>query len=86
MSSVLVSSKGQVVIPASIRRRLNITPGCVVDVEAVDNKIEITVRQARCATTHATGFGMLRYGGKPKNLSEFDVAKVMKAARQVSEK
>ena len=85
MSSVLVSSKGQVVIPASIRRRLNITPGSVVDVEAVDNKIEISVRQARSATIHATGFGMLRYRGKPRNLSEFDVAKAMKAARRRSE-
>lgn len=86
MSSVLVSSKGQVVIPAAIRRRLNITPGSVVDVEAVDNKIEISVRQARSATTHATGFGMLRYSGKPRNLSEFDVAKAMRVARQRSAK
>ena len=86
MSSVLVSSKGQVVIPASIRRRLNITPGSLVDVEAVDDKIEISVRQTRCATTHATGFGMLHYGGKPKKLSDFDVAEAMKAARSRSEK
>lgn len=82
MSSVLVSSKGQVVIPASIRRRLNITPGSVVDVEAVDNKIEISVRQARTATTHAAGFGMLRYTGAPKKLSEFDVAKALRAVRR----
>lgn len=82
MSSVLVSSKGQVVIPAAIRRRLNITPGSVVNVEAVDNKIEISVKQARATTTHASGFGMLRYGGPPRKLSDFDVAKAMRVARQ----
>lgn len=86
MSSVLVSSKGQVVIPASIRRQLNITPGSVVNVEAVNNKIEISVRQARTATTHASGFGMLRYTGVPKKLADFDVAKALKDARQSSKK
>lgn len=79
MSAVLVSSKGQVVIPAEIRRRLNITPGSLVTVEVVDNKIQISMRQARNATTHASGYGMLRYIGTPRRLSEFDVAEAMRA-------
>ena len=82
MSAVLVSNKGQVVIPAEIRRRLNIMPGSLVNVEAVDNKIEISLNQARVATTHASGFGMLRYNGPPHKLSEFDVAQAMKSGRR----
>ena len=83
MSAVLVSSKGQVVIPAELRRRLNITPGSLVNVEAVDNKIEISLQHRRTPTTaHADGFGMLRYSGPPRKLADFDVAQAMKSARR----
>lgn len=83
MSGALVSSKGQVVIPAEIRRRLNITPGDLVNVEAVGNKIEISLQRSRTATsTHAGGFGMLRYAGSPRKLADFDVVQVTKSARR----
>jgi len=86
MSAVLVSNKGQVVIPAAIRRRLNITPGSLVEVEVVANKVEISLQQSRPATTHASGFGMLRYSGPARKLSEFDVAQAIKATRRRSGK
>lgn len=83
MSGVLVSSRGQVLIPAEMRRRLNITPGDLVNVEAVGNKIEISLQRSRIATsTHVGGFGMLRYAGSPRKLADFDVVRVMKSVRR----
>ena len=48
METVTVSSKYQVVIPSSIRRRLGVEPGQKVQVFLHDNRIEmIPVRPAR---------------------------------------
>ncbi len=79
MHVVTVSSKGQVVIPASIRQRLGIAPGAQLEiVEEGDGSLRVFVRRAVSQTTVQEGYGMLRYEGPPRRLSEFDVAREMR--------
>jgi antitoxin PrlF len=81
MSSVTVSNKGQVVIPADIRKQLGIAPGSLVDVAAVNGKIEIELRHKLDSSSHDSGFGMLKYAGPKRNLADFDVAATMRQQR-----
>lgn len=75
MSTATVSEKGQVVIPAEIRKLLGIAPGTRLDftVEGQSLRVEVTRRSA--PTRLEDGYGLLvaRKPGK-RRLSEFDVA------------
>jgi len=73
MSCVTVSRKGQVVIPANLRRQLGIQPGSRVEISAVDGRIEIELQPSATRSSHAAGFGMLKYAGPPRRLADFDV-------------
>jgi antitoxin PrlF len=79
MHTVTVSDKGQVVIPAEIRRRLGITPGCQLNFSMEGNAIHVAVKRQLVATTPAEGFGMLvcKQPGK-RRLADFDVASAMR--------
>lgn len=46
MATVAVSVKGQVVLPAEIRRKLGITPGTRVDIEIAADGTAATIRPA----------------------------------------
>ncbi len=79
MPVVTVSSKGQVVIPASIRHRLGIAAGSQLEfVEEPDGTLRVIVRRAISETSAEDGYGMLRYEGPTRRLSDFDVAKAMR--------
>jgi antitoxin PrlF len=73
-----MSSKGQVVIPAELRRTLGIGPGSQLEFVAEGTSIRIFVRRAAEPTRLDDGVGLLRYDGPPRRLSEFDVASEMK--------
>jgi antitoxin PrlF len=79
MQTVTVSDKGQVVIPAEIRRRLGITPGSQLNFTLEGNTIRVEVRHCIPPTRIEEGFGMLvcNRPGK-RRLSEFDVARAMR--------
>jgi AbrB family looped-hinge helix DNA binding protein len=79
MSCVTVSSKGQVVIPATLRRQLGIQPGSQVEVSAVNGRIEIELKHPPRSSTHEAGLGMLKYAGPPRRLPDFDAAEIMRA-------
>lgn len=82
MLTVTVSDKGQVVIPAEIRRRLGITPGCQLDFSLDGNVIHAEVRRQIAQTGVEEGYGMLvckRAG--TRRLDEFDVAAAMREAQ-----
>jgi AbrB family looped-hinge helix DNA binding protein len=79
--TVTVSDKGQVVIPAEIRRRLGIRPGCQLDFRMEGNVIRAEVRRQIIPTSAEDGFGMLvcwRPGAR--RLSDFDVSTAMREA------
>jgi antitoxin PrlF len=79
MSGVTVSRKGQVVIPATLRRQLGIQPGSQVEVLAVNGRIEIELQHPPRSSSHEAGFGMLKYAGPPRRrLADFDVAQLMR--------
>ena len=75
MPSCTVSKRGQVVIPAEIRKLFGIAPGTQLDfrIEGQSLRIEITRRAA--PTRLEDGYGLLvcRKPGE-RRLSDFDVA------------
>jgi len=81
MSCVTVSSKGQVVIPAELRKQLGMLPGSQVEVALVEDRIEISLLHPAGRTSHESGFGMLKYAGPPRRLADLDVAELMQTAK-----
>ena len=81
MATVTVSEKGQVVIPADIRRRLGIVPGCQLDFTLEDNTIRVRVKRRIQPSRAEDGYGML-VCNKPgeRRLTDFDVAHAMREA------
>jgi antitoxin PrlF len=79
MSTVTVSDKGQVVIPAAIRRRLGIEPGTRLDFELEGDTIRVRPLRAVRRTRPEDGFGMLtcEQPGE-RRLADFDVAAAMR--------
>ena len=72
MQTVTVSEKGQVVIPADMRRRLGITPGCQLDFSLEGNSMRVEVRWRIQPTRPEDGYGLL-VCNKPgeRRLSDF---------------
>jgi antitoxin PrlF len=78
MASVTVSNKGQVVIPADVRRQLGIEPGSQVEVLVVDGKLQIELRHPARTSSHDEGYGLLKYRGPARKLADADVAELMR--------
>lgn len=83
MSTVTVSEKGQVVIPAAIRRGLGIKPGTELDFELEGTSIRVSLRHGVPRADIDSGYGMLRAkpAARPRQLQDFDAAQAMRAAR-----
>lgn len=89
MAVATLTAKGQVVIPAEIRARHELTPGTQVEFVDEGGVIRLVVRRRVAASDPALGYGMVRVAGRrsaeaPRKLSEFDPATLLslsKAAR-----
>ena len=83
MQTVTVSEKGQVVIPASMRRSLGIKPGMELGFELIDSTLRVTLRQPVPTSHIASGYGLLkaRRSAKARNLLDFDVASAMQQVK-----
>ena len=81
MPTATVSEKGQVVIPADLRRQLGITPGCQLDFSLEGNTLRVEVKRRIQPTRIEDGYGMLvcKQPGE-RRLSDFDVAQAMREA------
>ena len=79
MAIVTVSEKGQVVIPAEIRRNLSIVPGCQLDFILEGNHIRVEVKRQITPTRPEDGYAMLicTQSGE-RRLADFDVAQAMR--------
>ncbi len=79
MSTVTISDKGQVVIPAAIRSRLGITPGSKLDFELEGDSIRIRLCKAIRPSRVEDGYGLLRceWPGE-RRLADFDIAEAMR--------
>lgn len=84
MSTLLVSSKGQIVLPADIRRRLGMGAGARVEVleEADGLKLRVVRPVVTADLSGLAGLVKAPARGVPRNLDEFDPASLL--ARQPS--
>jgi AbrB family looped-hinge helix DNA binding protein len=79
MPAATLTEKGQIVIPAEIRARCQLTPGTQVEFVHEDGIIRLVVRRRVARSNAAAGYGMIKI--KPRRgrraarrLSDFDPA------------
>lgn len=82
MATMTVSSKGQVVLPADIRRRLGLMVGTQMEIIEEPDGVRLIVSRAVKTTHVAACAGMVTAPskGKPRKLSEFDAASLLRKA------
>lgn len=76
MATMTVSSKGQVVLPADIRRRLGLMAGTQMEIIEETDGVRLVVSRpikAACITACA-GMVTAPSKGKSRNLADFDAA------------
>jgi AbrB family looped-hinge helix DNA binding protein len=82
MTIATLTAKGQIVIPAEIRARHELTPGTQVEFVDDGGVIRLLVRRRVKVSEPAAGYGMIRIerarGAEPRRLSEFDPASLLK--------
>ncbi|MFY9261122.1 MAG: AbrB/MazE/SpoVT family DNA-binding domain-containing protein [Gallionella sp.] len=72
---VTVSRKGQLVIPAAIRKQLGITAGARLNVLPHANGFSVSVNEAQKSQSAAACIGIAGYTGKAIAIAEMDVAR-----------
>ncbi len=77
-----VSTKGQVILPQAIRKRLDWDAGTRLIVEETPEGVLLTCATAFPPTGSETVFGMLGNTGVPKSLDEIDAAVLAEARRR----
>ena len=84
MSTLLVSSKGQIVLPAALRRRLGMGAGARLEVLEESDGLKLRVIRS-VATADLTGMaGMVKASarGVRRRLEDFDPASLLKRSRR----
>ena len=84
MSTLLVSSKGQVVLPAALRRRLGMGAGARIEVLEESDGLKLRVIRS-VATADLTGMaGMVKAfaRGVPRRLEDFNPASLLAPTRR----
>jgi antitoxin PrlF len=84
MSTLLVSSKGQIVLPAALRRRLGMGAGARIEVLEESDGLKLRVIRS-VATADLTGMaGMVKapVRGAPRRLGDFDPASLLTRSRR----
>jgi antitoxin PrlF len=83
MPTLLMSSKGQLVLPAALRKKLGLHAGSRLEVleEADGLKLRVLRAAAHCDVTQLAGMVKAHSSGQPRRLEDFDPASpVAKAA------
>lgn len=84
MSTLLVSSKGQIVLPAALRRRLGMGAGARIEVIEESDGLKLRVVRA-VATADMSGMaGMVKAPsrGDARRLEDFDPASLLTRSRR----
>lgn len=84
MPVATLTEKGQIVIPAEIRARYELTPGTQVEFVDEGGTIRLLVRRRIAPSDPAEGYGLVKIKpsrGRPRRLSEFDPAEMLKRSR-----
>ena len=84
MSTLLVSSKGQIVLPAALRRRLGMGAGARIEVlEEPDGlKLRVVRTVATADLTGMAGMVKAKARGVPRRLEDFDPASLLTRSRR----
>lgn len=84
MSTLLVSSKGQIVLPAALRRRLGMGAGAKIEVLEESDGLKLRVVRSVATTDMTSMAGMVkaRPSGVPRRLEDFDPASMLARSRQ----
>ena len=87
MPAATLTEKGQIVIPAEIRARYQLTPGTQLEFVHQDGTIRLVVRRRVARSDPARGYGMIkieaRCGRKGvRRLSDFDPAALVGPRRR----
>ncbi|NCN89850.1 MAG: AbrB/MazE/SpoVT family DNA-binding domain-containing protein [Gallionella sp.] len=79
MATMTVSSKGQVVLPADIRRRLGLMAGTQMEIIEEQDGVRLVVARPIKASSIAACVGMVTApsAGKARNLADFDPASLL---------
>ena len=83
MSTVTVSSKGQIVLPAALRRRLRMGAGSIVEVTQDGDSLRLRVLRPVESTDLKSLAGLVKAParGVPRRLEDFDPAALTARAR-----
>jgi antitoxin PrlF len=83
MTTVVVSSKGQIVLPAALRRRLGLGAGTKLDLSEEPDGLRLRVTRAvpESAVTDLAGLVKAPARGKPRRLDDFDPASLLTRER-----
>jgi len=79
MSTVRVSSKGQIVLPAALRHRLGLAAGASLQLEELSDGLNLTVLRAVPTVDLSSLAGMIkaRATGSARSLDDFDAATML---------
>jgi len=79
MATMTVSSKGQIVLPADIRRRLGLMAGTQMEIIEEPDGVRLVVARPIKASSIAACAGMVTASstGKARNLADFDPASLL---------
>ncbi len=83
MPAATLTEKGQIIIPAEIRARYELTPGTQVEFVDEDGSIRLLIRRRVPRADPAAGYGMVklkagRISKNPRRLADFDAASIFK--------
>ena len=86
MATATLTEKGQVIIPAEIRARYELTPGTQVEFVDEGGAIRLVIRRRVVPSEPAAGYGMVKIapedpGREPRRLSRFDPAALLSRRR-----
>ena len=79
MASATLTAKGQIVIPAEIRARYQLTPGTQVEFIDSGTEIKLVVRRKITPSDPEAGFGLCKVDPdrkRGKKLSDFDPSSI----------
>ena len=84
MVTATLTAKGQIVIPAEIRSRYELTAGTQLEFVDEGGVIRLLVRRRVLASDPAAGYGLIKAAGtgKPRHLSEFDAATTLQRGQR----
>ena len=84
MAAATLTEKGQIVIPAEIRARYQLTAGTQVEFVDEGGTIRLVVRRRVARSDPQAGYGMIKVKprrGRVRRLSEFDPVDLLKQKR-----